>query len=341
MCNQWFHAEDENGDNLPFDAPFGLWIYTGDDFEFVGQYEVPVYGLKVDLLEGVTYKYKAILPKGYSGDWTRPRDKAFRGCAKDITFVYERIVVEVPELAFSDVAVSRRYGERLYLSGSLDEISSGDEICVYYRRPGDDGIRNLKSDTSDYLYFKGTSGSYDLSANKRYLEFERSGYHWLQAWDVSGSCESPTVKRAEWLMNIVLPRFQYQVIFDLDNPDLGDNAWRLEAEYAKFEAARWGEIIHEEPDCFPTITLHGGGVDETPQSGWLSLAVEFGTSPCHPLPYYLCPSPTPQTQYWRGECSCSDFLNTLQPLGIPCCHLIAAWKWYSGETPYSPYIKCP
>ena len=89
-----------------------------------------------------------------------------------------------PGVVFSAVHVSRRYGRRLYLSGSIDNIAESDEICVYYKRPGDDGVRNLKSDTSDYLYFSDTSGSYNLGTNNRYLEFERSGYHWLKAWDV-------------------------------------------------------------------------------------------------------------------------------------------------------------
>ena len=341
MCDQWFWGEDEDGDYPPFNAEFVLQKWNGSDYVTVGYYSVPVYGLRLDLVADCKYKAIPILDTSYEDDWERPNDIIFLPCLKDITFVYERIIVEVPELAFANVAVSRRYGNRLYLSGSINEISTSDEICIYYRRPGDTGIRNLKSDTSDYLYFSGTSGSYDLGANARYLEFERSGYHWLKAWDVSGSCEALISERASWLMNVILPRFQYQLIFDLEDPDLGDNLWRLQAEYAKFEAAGWWSITHEDPDCFPQIAGHGGGVDETPRSGWLSLAVEFGTSPCHPLPYYLCPFPTPQTQYWRGECNCPEFRTTLQPLGIPCYHLIAALKWYSGETPYSRYVQCP
>ena len=248
---------------------------------------------------------------------------------------------EVPELAFADVAVSRRYGDRLYLSGSINDIAESDEICVYYKRPGDEGVRNLKSDTSDYLYFKGASGSYDLGANNRYIEFERAGYHWLQIWDVDGNCETPLVKRAEWLMDIELPRFQYQVIFDLEDDDLGDNLYLLEAEYAKYEAAGSWFVNHDKPDCFTHIQPINTPEDDTPQSGWLSLGVEFGESGCAPFPWWACPGKTPSTQYWRGECSCDLFKNTLQPLGIPCSHLIAAMKWYSGEPAWSKYIQCP
>jgi hypothetical protein len=232
------------------------------------------------------------------------------GASTDPVLVVE--YEEVPEIAFADVAISRRYGERLYLSGSIENIVESDEICVYYKRPGDTGIRNLKSDS----------------------------YHWLQIWDVSGDCETPVLKRVEWLMNIVLPKFQYQLIFDLSDPDLGDNAWRLDAEYAKYEAAGSWFVNHDKPDCFTHIQPINTAEDDTPQSGWLSLGVEFGASPCAPLPYYLCPLPTPQTQYWRGECSCDLFKSTLQPLGIPCSHLIAAMNWYSGEPAWSDYTKC-
>jgi len=341
MCNQWFWAEDENGDNLPFDAILGLWVKVADGYSFVDQYEIGAAGLSLELQDGVGYKYKAILPVGYADDWERPADRSFTACRPDFTLVYERIIVDVPILAFSNIAVSRRYGSRLYLSGTIEDITESDDICVYYKRPGDTGVRNLKSDTSDYLHFSGASGSYDLGANNHYLEFERSGYHWLEIWNISGDCETPVLQRIAWLIDLSAPRFQYQVIFDLEDPDLGDKRYLLEAEYATFEAAGGWEITHEDPDCFPLIAGHGGGVDETPRAGWLSLGVEFGESGCWPLPWQMCPDLTPQTQYWRGECNCDHFLNTLQPLGIPCWHLIAAMKWYSGKPAWSEYSKCP
>jgi hypothetical protein len=270
-------------------------------------------------------------------------DDSFRVTCMSFSSSVVYVFVERVKLGvvFSAVHVSRRYGERLYLSGSIENIAEADEICVYFSRPGDTGIRNLKSDTSDYLYFKGASGSYDLGANNRYTEFERAGYHWLQIWDVVGNCETPILKRAEWLMNIVLPRYQYQLIFDLEDDDLGDNLYLLEAEYAKYEAAGSWFINHDDPDCFERIQPINTPEDDTPQSGWLSLGVEFGESPCAPIPYYLCPLTTPRTQYWRGECSCDLFKSTLQPLGIPCSHLIAAMNWYSGEPAWSKYIQCP
>lgn len=341
MCRQWFFAEDGQGDYPPFACWFLMSRWDGS--EYVPGWSHLIYedGRDFGLDTGVMYKAECFFYPDPQPDWELPAAVEFVACSDEpITFVYV-FVGEPPALAFADVAISRRYGERLYLSGTIDEISESDEICVYFSRPGDTGIRNLKSDTSDYLYFKGASGSYDLGANNRYIEFERAGYHWLQIWDVVGNCETPILKRAEWLMNIVLPRYQYQLIFDLEDDDLGDNLYLLEAEYAKYEAAGSWFINHDDPDCFERIQPINTPEDDTPQSGWLSLGVEFGESPCAPIPYYLCPLPTPQTQYWRGECSCDLFKNTLQPLGIPCSHLIAAMKWYSGEPAWSKYIQCP
>jgi len=341
MIHVNIYATDGVGAALPFSVRFMLQKWIVDHFEDQNEFVVDPGDHTSHLLsEDVLYRAVPFLDAEYADAWIVPDPIEWRGwdlphC--DYAFVY----VEIGVVAFADVAVSRRYGNRLYLSGSINDIAESDEICVYFQRPGDTGIRNLKSDTSDYLYFIGTSGSYDLGANNRYIEFERAGYHWLKIWDVDGNCETPLVERASWLMNIILPRYQYQLIFDLEDPDLGDNLYLLEAEYAKYEAAGSWFVNHEKPDCFTHIQPIDTIEDDTPQSGWLSLGVEFGESPCAPIPYYLCPLPTPQTQYWRGECSCDLFKNTLQPLGIPCSHLIAAMKWYSGEPAWSDYVKCP
>jgi len=145
----------------------------------------------------------------------------------------------------------------------------------------------------------------------------------------------------EIMVSVVRSQFQYELIFDVTDSRLGHNKSLLEAEYAKFEAAGWREVTHEDPDCFPLVALHGGGVDETPHDVWLCQAVEYGKSPCAPLPYWLCPWPSAEKTYFRGECDCDDFRERLQPLGIPCCHLIAALKWYAGTPAYCQYVECP
>jgi len=140
---------------------------------------------------------------------------------------------------------------------------------------------------------------------------------------------------------VIGPRFQYQVIFDLEDPDLGDNRHLLEAEYTKHAGVAAWYVERGVRDCFTRLQAYGGTGDGNWETGWLCQAVEYGPSPCAPLPYWLCPWPSPETIYFRGECSCSHFREVLQPLGIPCYHLIAARKFWGDEPWYCPYVKCP
>jgi hypothetical protein len=135
--------------------------------------------------------------------------------------------------------------------------------------------------------------------------------------------------------------FQYQIIFNLDHPKVSSNRALLEVEYAKLEGATSIEVTQEDPDCFPRVVLGGGDCDGISHVCWLCQAIEYGRSPCWPLPWYLCPYPSPETIYMRGECDCDYFRNTLRPLGIPCSHLVAAFRWYSGEPAWCGYIQCP
>jgi len=143
------------------------------------------------------------------------------------------------------------------------------------------------------------------------------------------------------LVAVVPAIFQYEVIFDLTHPALVDTRALLEAEYAKYYKATAWNITPADPDCFDRLQALGGGLDQTWETGWLCQAIEYGESPCAPLPYWLCPLPTPETIYFRGECTCSNFKDNLQHLGIPCMHLIAARIYYGNNPPYCPYIPCP
>lgn len=132
--------------------------------------------------------------------------------------------------------------------------------------------------------------------------------------------------------------FQYQVVFEDPCAELVD---LLQKQYDLYMAADRWLVTPVNPDCFaqlePMIDRRSGGRE----TGWLCQAVEYGKSPCAPLPYWLCPLPASETIYFRGECSCAYFQEVLQPLGIPCQHLIAAKMWYGSTVPYCPYIQCP
>jgi len=339
-CSQWFWAEDEDGDFPPFGVEFVLKKRVSGEWEIVDTYSIPRRGLSLTLDAGGRYEAVPLLDVAYEDDWERPDDVAFTACEKDVTFVYKRIVVEVPELVLSGIETIRRYGGKFYLKGNIRNIRTTDELCLMYSRPGSADLLNLPSDTTEYLYLKGTSGTYDLEGGGRYIEFSTSGYYIFQLWRVSGDCETRTEKVAEYILSLTATKYQYQLYFDTDDAEIVDYRHLLVAEYEKYHAARPWTIVPDGRDCFARLqpsTLYAGG---TFASGWLCQAAEFLASGCAPLPWWMCRSLTEWDVYWRGECSCSNFLENLQPLGIPCFHLIAARVHYGRNPPYCPYIQC-
>jgi len=248
--------------------------------------------------------------------------------------------VELPPLAFADVAISRRWGDKLYLSGKLEHIQASDEICVMYSRPGGGGLLNLKGAILDYTYLKGVVGQLTFDTGGKYLEFLSSGYYIFEAWDVTDDCETRSQKRASWTLNVTQPKYQYQLIFDVEDPTLGDNAYLLQAEWDKYNASKPYGITTGKPDCFSDVFGYNEPAPKTSESGWLCQAGEFLSSGCSPLPWWMCRSRTEWDIYMRGECSCDAFQNGLGDLGIPCHHLIAIYERYAGEPPYCGYVKC-
>jgi hypothetical protein len=246
----------------------------------------------------------------------------------------------VPDLILSGIETIRRHGSKFYLQGEILNIKKSDEICLMYSRPGSAALLNLPGEILPQTYLAGTSGTYNLESGGKYLEFSASGYYIFELWRVSGSCETRTEKVAEYFLKLEAPTYQYQLYFDLDAPEIASNRHLLQAEYDKFNAAKPWTIVTEGVDCFERLqpsTLYAGGSFET---GWLCQAGEFLASGCSPLPWWMCPSLTDWDIYMRGECSCSDFKENLQPLGIPCMHLIAAREHYGSEPPYCPYVQC-
>lgn len=187
-CTQWFWAEDENGDNLPFNAIIGLWIKMGDEYDFVGQYDVGIYGgLNLTLQAGVAYKCKPILPAGYGEEWSRPNDFYFTACRPDFTLVYKQLA----SVRLDGIGLDYWDGNKAHLKGWVRDIKPSDEICVVFIYPGlstHNAILSTVSSTQ-YIYLKDTSGDYDLAANGRYIPFENDGLYAVRIIDVSGNCE--------------------------------------------------------------------------------------------------------------------------------------------------------
>jgi len=130
--------------------------------------------------------------------------------------------------------------------------------------------------------------------------------------------------------------FQYEIAFDAR---VSGNPLYI-AELEKYEKATAWWVGYSDPDCWDASCSNCADFLETHADGWLCAAIEYGESPCAPLPWYVCPFPSPETHYIRGECSCSHFREELQGLGIPCAHLMAAYDQTVGELPWCPYIPC-
>ena len=130
--------------------------------------------------------------------------------------------------------------------------------------------------------------------------------------------------------------FQYEIAFDAR---VSNNPLYI-AEQEKYERATAWWVGYSDPDCWSASCSNCADFLETHADGWLCGAVEYGESPCAPLPWWVCPFPTPETHYIRGECSCSVFQEELQGSGIPCAHLMAAYDQTVGELPWCPYIPC-
>ena len=252
-------------------------------------------------------------------------------------------------VSLDDVEVDYWDGDKMHLKGSVCGMVPGDEICVVFIYPGVSTHHNIPSTVSElqYMYFKGASGDYDLAANGRYIPYVNDGNYAVRIIDVSGTCENWTGERDLTTFLIVKEEepvrpdlFQYQLIFEQWRFDDAHRRTLLDAEYRKYWGVGGWLIAPSDPDCFDAIRPDPPAGDGISRTGWLCQAIEYGESGCWPLPWWACPGETPRTIYFRGECSCDHFRETLQPLGVPCYHLIKAKNWYGSTVPYCPYIQC-
>lgn len=244
-------------------------------------------------------------------------------------------------LRFGDIVIKRRYGDKLYIGGWLAGLSSSDVVSVFYGRLGSDEILPIKSERAECLWFNKTAGWYSFDTTDWYFRFSGAGFYNLYIYD-STMCGTPVGEpRATWLMRVRLPRYQHQIIFDLGDPDLGDNSYLLEAEYEKYATTENHRKVSRGRDCFGVFGDFSGTLAGWTRECWLCQAVEFGPSGCWPFPWWVCPHQTEKTIYFRGECSDPWCRDTLHPLGIACMHLITLKNLYGSTVPYCPYLPCP
>jgi hypothetical protein len=107
-------------------------------------------------------------------------------------------------------------GTKAFLKGSISGIATSDEICVVFIYPGSSIHRGIRSTTSSaqYIYIKGTSGSYDLAANGRYIPFVNPGYYGVRIINVSGNCERWSGERDFRIVTLSTPPPQDKIHLD-------------------------------------------------------------------------------------------------------------------------------
>jgi len=291
-----------------------------------------------------------------SGDYRGPRNRLTAG----VTYLYIEAII--PPLAFADVAISRRWGDKLYLSGKLEHIQASDEICIKYFRPEDGTVHNLPSGGRDYTYLKGVSGTYTFP-DDTYIPVWTSEFvsgHWegnnyisahyedknlpglwvLLVDDVSGTCESVIRQRAQHPVSILEPRYQYQQVFKTANLDFPEAVSMLEGRRREWARVTDKRVEPYGEDCFSVRLKYSGGWDNATALVWLCSAYQARIkAEFAPLPLWAVPDSTDYLKYLRGECDCADFQDS-RGYGVPCVHIMAAYYFLDRKPPYCGYVKC-
>jgi len=90
-CTEYYYAEDQDGNDLPFTAYFDLYHWSGSNWIYISTYTMSPGSLQsVPLWVG--HKYKGV-PESYSG-WTTPDTLELYACDSDFKFVYAENVPE-------------------------------------------------------------------------------------------------------------------------------------------------------------------------------------------------------------------------------------------------------
>lgn len=84
-CSEYYSAEDQDGNNLPFTAYFDLYSWNGSFWEYVDTLDMPPGSVQsVTLTQGEKYRGVA---ETYSG-WHTPDPIEITACSPDFNFVY-------------------------------------------------------------------------------------------------------------------------------------------------------------------------------------------------------------------------------------------------------------
>lgn len=90
-CSEYYYAEDQDGNNLPFTAYFDLYSWNGSFWEYVDTLDMPPGSMQsVTLEQGDKYRGVAEAVSG----WTTPAPIELTACSPDFYFIYTEHVPE-------------------------------------------------------------------------------------------------------------------------------------------------------------------------------------------------------------------------------------------------------
>lgn len=130
-CTEYYYAEDQDGNALPFTAYFDLYSWNGSSWEYVDTKSMPSGSLQsFTLTQGEKYKGIAEAQSGY----TTPKPVELTACLKDFRFVYVKDSPEGDILSGDVQPTSQTAGETVDLAVTIKNkgAASGHFTLYYY-----------------------------------------------------------------------------------------------------------------------------------------------------------------------------------------------------------------
>lgn len=131
-CNNWFYAEDQDGNELSFGVGVKIYEFVGGSWNWViNKWISSAAGANTSLTVGV--KHKAVPDTDHSG-YTTPNEQTWTACLKDITLVYTKQVAEGDILRGDSYPSSQTPGERMDIVVDIKNKGSvsGYFVLSYY-----------------------------------------------------------------------------------------------------------------------------------------------------------------------------------------------------------------
>lgn len=144
-CSEYYYAEDQDGNDLPFTAYFDLYYKVGASWVYVDTYSMPSGSLQyITLTQGDDYKGVAESQSG----WETPDDIILTACAQDFRFVYAEYAAEGDILRGDVQPPSQVLGDSVDIAVDIKNkgAAGGYFVLMYY-----EGTTHLRTASRAWL----------------------------------------------------------------------------------------------------------------------------------------------------------------------------------------------